>query len=25
VAIGSVALGQLAEGHWRRLDPSSLT
>jgi len=25
VAIGSVALGQLAEGHWRRIDPSSLT
>lgn len=25
VAIGSVTLGQLAEGHWRRLDPSSLT
>lgn len=24
VAIGSVALGQLPEGHWRRLDPSSL-
>jgi pseudouridine synthase len=25
VAIGSVALGQLGEGHWRRLDPSILT
>jgi pseudouridine synthase len=25
VAIGSVALGQLAEGHWRRIDHSSLT
>ncbi|MEB3195336.1 MAG: pseudouridine synthase [Cyanobacteriota bacterium] len=24
VAIGSVALGQLPEGQWRRLDPSSL-
>jgi len=25
VAIGTVALGQLAEGHWRRLDPSCLS
>ncbi|MEB3305129.1 MAG: pseudouridine synthase [Cyanobacteriota bacterium] len=25
VAIGGVALGQLPEGHWRRLDPSSLS
>jgi pseudouridine synthase len=25
VAIGAVALGQLPEGHWRRLDPSSLS
>jgi pseudouridine synthase len=25
VAIGSVALGQLGEGHWRRLDHSILT
>jgi pseudouridine synthase len=25
VAIGSVSLGQLPEGHWRRLDPGTLS